>query len=222
MRFDQAARDMIARLSTSDEYDEKLHALLTRSVEQPAVRAYTADVWHALKTRILADCAADASLIGARSASALRALGSTLQADNTLRARINDWLRVVVADTSVERRDVIAAVVWRVIRGWDAETVARATAGGQSIPALIKRCGSKSAASKVSRWMASGGPAPSHVRAMIPVVPASLIGIVSQQTQQGRLDDPGRLIGCAELFQGIIYMEIDCTLGDTHDFTDFA
>ncbi len=124
-RFDQAAREMIERLSGSEEYERKLHAMLTRGIEHPALRAYTEDVWRALKARVLADCASAASRIGARAGAALRALGAALQADEQLRTRINESLRAVVADTIVERRDMIAAVVWRVIRNWDAQTVSR-------------------------------------------------------------------------------------------------
>ncbi len=124
-RFDRATQDMLAQLATSEEYEYKLHALLARGAAHPALLTYTADVWQALKERIEADCSAPESQLGARCADALAALGSALQRDGALRERINDWLRPVVADTIVERRDVIAAVVWRVIRTWDAETVSR-------------------------------------------------------------------------------------------------
>ncbi len=124
-RFDLATHDMIEQLATSEEYEHRLHAMLARGAAHPAVLTYAADVWQALKERIEADCSDPDSQIGARSADALAALGSTLQTDAPLRERINEWLRAVVADTIVERRDVIAAVVWRVIRTWDAETVSR-------------------------------------------------------------------------------------------------
>lgn len=124
-RFDQAARDMIAKLADSSEYEHKLHALLESGAAHPAVRTYIADVWHALKSRVLDDCAGTDSVLGARAAAALRALGAALARDAALRARINNWLREVVTDTIVERRDVIAAVVWRVINKWDAQTVSR-------------------------------------------------------------------------------------------------
>lgn len=124
-RFDQAAREMIARLAGSGESERKLHALLDSGAAHPAVRACIADVWHALKTRALDDCASPGSLLGARAAAALRALGAALGRDPALRARINSWLRALVADTIVERRDVLAAMVWRVINKWDAQTVSR-------------------------------------------------------------------------------------------------
>jgi uncharacterized membrane-anchored protein YjiN (DUF445 family) len=124
-RFDQAAHEMVARLSDSDAYEQSLHAMLARGAGHPAVRTYAAEVWRTLKARVLADCAAQASRIAAASAAALQGLGTALQADAELRARLNASLRALVADTIVERRDLIAAVVWRVLRNWDAETVSR-------------------------------------------------------------------------------------------------
>jgi uncharacterized membrane-anchored protein YjiN (DUF445 family) len=125
VRYDQAARDMIEKLACSPAYESKLHELVARCVEHPAVRTYCADVWRALKEHIMADCTSDTSRIGAHSAAAMRALGAALQADEETRKRINQWLREVVTDTIVERRDMIAAIAWRVIRSWDAQTVSR-------------------------------------------------------------------------------------------------
>jgi uncharacterized membrane-anchored protein YjiN (DUF445 family) len=124
-RFDQATADMIERLASSDDYERKLHALLERGVGNPAFQRYIADVWNALKERLLADAQRDDSHLAARAALLLRSLGDALRNDPAMRARINAWLRAVVADTIAERRDVIAAVVWRIIRKWDGATVSR-------------------------------------------------------------------------------------------------
>lgn len=124
-RFDQATADMIARLASSEEYENKLHALLERGVGHADFQRYLGEVWSAIKERLLADTARADSQVAARAALALRALGAALHADAPMRERINTWLRAVVADTIVERRDVIASVIWRVIRKWDANTVSR-------------------------------------------------------------------------------------------------
>ena len=74
---------------------------------------------------MLDDSASADSVLAARTCLALRSLGEALQAHPAIGERINAWLRAVVAATIVDRRDVIAAVAWRVIRKWDAETVSR-------------------------------------------------------------------------------------------------
>lgn len=124
-RFDQATHELIARLGASDEYEQKLHGLLARGLGHAAFQHYLGDVWRGIRERLLADSASDDSRIAARTAQALASLGAALHNDAAMRERINVWLRAVVADTIVERRDVIAAVIWRVIRSWDAATVSR-------------------------------------------------------------------------------------------------
>lgn len=123
--FDAAVRDMIGKLATSDDYNGRLHAMLGRGLHHDAFQQYLGQVWSELRQRLLDDAASADSRLAARVAAALRSLGAALQADPRMRERINAWLRELVADTIVERRDVIAAVVWRVIRKWDAETVSR-------------------------------------------------------------------------------------------------
>jgi uncharacterized membrane-anchored protein YjiN (DUF445 family) len=124
-RFDQATHALIEQLAHSPDYEAKLHALLARALGHQAFHDYLAEVWDGIKARVLADTGAHASVLAARLAQALGSLGAALQGDAVLRQRINAWLRALVADTIVERRDVIASVVWRVIRKWDADTVSR-------------------------------------------------------------------------------------------------
>ena len=90
-----------------------------------AYRSTGAGTYHAKPAASPCNTTAPNSTITARTASTLCAFGAALQQDARIRARINEWLRAVVADTIVDRRDVIASVVWRVIRKWDAETVSR-------------------------------------------------------------------------------------------------
>jgi uncharacterized membrane-anchored protein YjiN (DUF445 family) len=72
---------------------------------------------------LLSSAASADSALAGRIELVLGAFGRTLAEDLTNRSRLNEWMRAVVIDTIVERRDVIAAVVWRVIRKWDAGTI---------------------------------------------------------------------------------------------------
>lgn len=124
-RFQAAAEDLIEKLATSPEYEDKLRALLARSLGHPVFRDYVGRVWGDIRTRLLADAAAPDSQITARLQSALRMLGTALLQDEAMRQRLNAWLRGFAAEAVVERRGMIAAVVQRVIQSWDAETVSR-------------------------------------------------------------------------------------------------
>ncbi|MES2741729.1 MAG: DUF445 domain-containing protein [Pseudomonadota bacterium] len=124
-RLDGATADLIAKLAQSPEYEEKLQRLLAASLGHPMFHDYLHQVWQDIRARLLTDTARPDSRLAARLRQALRVFSEALANDDTIRRKLNEWMRAVVADTVVQRRDVIAAVVQRVIRKWDADTVAR-------------------------------------------------------------------------------------------------
>ncbi len=125
LRFDAATHELIDQLATSSEYEQKLQQFLANSIGHPSFLAYAGDVWSELRERLLQDATSPAPQVAQHVDQALRAFALALQQDPVVRDRLNGWLRTVVTDAIVERRDVIAAVVSRVIRSWDAETVSR-------------------------------------------------------------------------------------------------
>lgn len=124
-RFDEAVADMLNKLPHSPEVEERLQALLARSIRHARFRDYAAEVWQTLRGRLRDDVTRDDSVIATHIARALQALAGALESDPALRARVNGAIRSVVSETIVERRDLITSVIWRVIRGWDAHTVSR-------------------------------------------------------------------------------------------------
>jgi uncharacterized membrane-anchored protein YjiN (DUF445 family) len=122
-RFEAATQELIGKLSTSPEYESKLHELVAHGLAHPMFQAWLGAVWGNIKERLLSDTASPDSQVEARIEQLLAVLSQALAHDASIRDRINGWIRVVVADTIVDRRDVIASVVWRVIRKWDAATV---------------------------------------------------------------------------------------------------
>jgi uncharacterized membrane-anchored protein YjiN (DUF445 family) len=124
-RFEAATHELIDKLSTSQEYEDRLRAMIANSLGHPLFLAYLQELWQDIRQRLLADTSAPDSRTAAWLAAALLAFGRALEQDAAIRARLNQWLRAIAADAIVERRAVIASVVRRVIRSWDAETVAR-------------------------------------------------------------------------------------------------
>lgn len=124
-RFQGATDDLIARLANSPEYEQKLQALLARGLRDPLFRGYVGQVWQDIKRRLLADTTAPDSHLAARIDTALRILSRALAEDAAMRGKLNEWMRALVTDTIAERRDVIGALIRRVIRTWDADTVSR-------------------------------------------------------------------------------------------------
>jgi uncharacterized membrane-anchored protein YjiN (DUF445 family) len=124
-RFQSATEELIDKLAHSPEYEEKLQALVGKSLGHPLFLDYVGQVWADLRARLLADASSPDSRMAARLERALRGVSRALADDAAIRDKLNRWLREVVAETVVGRRDMIAAVVTRAIRKWDAETVSR-------------------------------------------------------------------------------------------------
>jgi uncharacterized membrane-anchored protein YjiN (DUF445 family) len=88
-------------------------------------RHYVTQLWHDIKARLLADVASEDSQIAAKLEQALRAFSEALLQETTVRNKLNQWIRILATDAIVERREIIADLVSRVIRKWDPETVSR-------------------------------------------------------------------------------------------------
>ncbi|MFP5394267.1 MAG: DUF445 domain-containing protein [Gammaproteobacteria bacterium] len=124
-KFEHATDELIRKLATSEDYEHKLRALLNRSLGHPLFRRYVARVWSDVRARILADAASPDSQLAAHLERALGAFGRALERSPVVRERINTGIRSFAAHVIVSRRAVIVALVRRVIRSWDAETISR-------------------------------------------------------------------------------------------------
>jgi uncharacterized membrane-anchored protein YjiN (DUF445 family) len=125
MRFQMALEELIEKLKTSPEYEQRVEAFVLTTLEHPLFHDYVTQIWHDIKGRVLADIASDDSQIAAKADQALRAFSEGLLVDTAVRNKINQWIRILATDAIVERRAIIADLVSRVIRKWDAETISR-------------------------------------------------------------------------------------------------
>jgi uncharacterized membrane-anchored protein YjiN (DUF445 family) len=124
-RFQSATDALIERLATSDEYEQKLRALLDHSLGHPLFRSYASQVWDDVRARLLADTSGPDSRIGAHLEQAILALADGLGRNRAVQDKLNSWMRSFVADTIVTRRALIVDLVRRVIDSWDTDTLTR-------------------------------------------------------------------------------------------------
>lgn len=123
--FQQAAEELIEKLRSSPEYEEKISAIIGQTLRHPLFRNYTEHVWLDLKERLLADAVSSNSQVAAQLDNALRTFGEGLLLDAAVQSKLNQWIRTFAAEAITDRRETIADLVKRVIRKWDAETVSR-------------------------------------------------------------------------------------------------
>ena len=123
-RFQAATDELIANLAHSPEYEEKLRRLLDSSLGHPLFRNYAGQVWDDVRQRLLADTTSDHSRVAAQLEQALLALSAALGRNAPVQRKLNEWIRTFAAETIVAKRELIANLVRRVIRSWDADTLA--------------------------------------------------------------------------------------------------
>uniref|UniRef100_UPI002FDFCE39 DUF445 domain-containing protein n=1 Tax=Noviherbaspirillum sp. TaxID=1926288 RepID=UPI002FDFCE39 len=124
-RFQKSTDELIEQLKTSPEYGEKIDAIVMDVAGHPLFRNYSVQVWHDLKARLEADAMAEDSQMAVKLEQALLAFGTELLRDEMVQVKLNRWIREFAVDAIVERREMIADLVARVIRKWDAETISR-------------------------------------------------------------------------------------------------
>ena len=124
-RFQEAVEELAYKLRTSPDYEARITTLISAGVAQPEFHALIDRFWQALEQRVLEDAASPQSRMEIQLTRAVRAFATALENDAQVCATLNDWLREWVTNAIVQQRDAIAALVERVIRQWDAETVSQ-------------------------------------------------------------------------------------------------
>jgi uncharacterized membrane-anchored protein YjiN (DUF445 family) len=124
-RFQQATEELIEKLRSSPEYEERIAAIVSQTLSHPLFRNYTQQVWHDVRDRLLADATAEDSRAVNQLDRALRAFSTALMQDAAVQNKLNRWIRAFAADAIASRREAIADLVKRVIQKWDADTVSR-------------------------------------------------------------------------------------------------
>lgn len=124
-RFQQAVEELVQKLRTSPDYEARIVALVTSGLAQPDFHALIERLWQDVRRRLLDDIAIPQSRTTAQLTRAIIALGVALERDPQVCAKVNDWLRDWATNAVVQQRGAIAALVERVIRQWDAETISQ-------------------------------------------------------------------------------------------------
>lgn len=124
-RFEQSAQELIEKLKTSPEYEEKIGAAISEILAHPLFRDYTDHVWRNAKQRLVADATSEDSQTVARLDLAIHTFSEALIQDSVVQDKLNHWIREFATEAISSRREAIADLFKRVIRKWDAETVSR-------------------------------------------------------------------------------------------------
>jgi uncharacterized membrane-anchored protein YjiN (DUF445 family) len=124
-RFELSAQELIEKLKTSPEYEEKIGTAISEMLGHPLFRDYTDHVWSDLRQRLIADASSDNSRAVEQLDLAIHTFSEALLEDAVVKNKLNHWIREFATEAISNRREAIADLIKRVIRKWDAETVSR-------------------------------------------------------------------------------------------------
>ena len=124
-RFELSAQQLIEKLKTSPEYEDRISAAISEILAHPLFRDYTDHVWHDARQRLLADATSDDSRVVAQLDQAIQIFSKALIEDAVVQDKLNQWIREFATEAISSRREAIADLFKRVIRKWDGETVSR-------------------------------------------------------------------------------------------------
>jgi uncharacterized membrane-anchored protein YjiN (DUF445 family) len=125
LSFDLALHEFIARLRFEPAFQAKAEALKREVLQGLDIGRFVGTIWHAIKRQLLADAAADDSVIEAQLAAALQRLAAQIQADRALADRVNGAVSTVVAAGLDRFGHQVSALIEEVVRRWDARDVTR-------------------------------------------------------------------------------------------------
>jgi uncharacterized membrane-anchored protein YjiN (DUF445 family) len=122
-RFDQATRDLIVDLQTSDAHRERGADIARQLVEHLRRESYYRSLWAALTRRIVDDIASDDSVLVEHVATALAAAGRALRADVALQDKLNLWALAALERLMLRHRHQVSTLITDVVKSWDAREV---------------------------------------------------------------------------------------------------
>jgi len=119
-QFDQATREFIAKLDTSDEYRAHADALKRELLQHLEREGYYSVVWSDIKQRLQVDLGSGTSVIKRHLREVLQKLGNGLREDTLLQEKLNGWSMQIIQTLLLRHRHQVSGLIAEVVKGWDA------------------------------------------------------------------------------------------------------
>ncbi|MCU0671140.1 MAG: DUF445 domain-containing protein [Myxococcota bacterium] len=124
-KLDDAIRRFATELRTSPQRREEGEALKARLLDHPALGRYVREVWEDFRAEMTTDAERPDSAIARHLAGIAEGISELIDRDETVRRKLNRWLRGAVLELVESRRDEVAQLIAETVRKWDAETFSR-------------------------------------------------------------------------------------------------
>jgi uncharacterized membrane-anchored protein YjiN (DUF445 family) len=125
LRLDEAIAKLARDLATSPEYREQIALHTRKLLDYPALRDYTAGLWHDILASMHEDISSPDSHIKGWLQEATQAATHALLSDEQLRWRLNEWMHNVAVEVVQAHQRDVGLLIADTVRDWDTETITR-------------------------------------------------------------------------------------------------
>ena len=122
-RFHAATQAFIRELKTSAEYRERGEAFKRELFAHLRLESHWEQLAAELKRRLLADLAADHSLLREHIVAAVTAMAEEICEDPALQRKLNGWTLQALESLMLRHRQQVSLLIAEVVRSWDAREV---------------------------------------------------------------------------------------------------
>ncbi len=121
--FEKATREFIHRLDATPEFEERIHAVKTQILNDPAIETYLDDLWNELHDQLATSAAESGRGLRGTIEDSLRSLGERTAADIAFRETASRWLKRAIEQFMVPRREMIGSFIAGMVMRWPTETL---------------------------------------------------------------------------------------------------
>ena len=116
--------DFIEELKTSPEMQEKINVLVIEFTQKKEVQDYISSIWEEIKSAIHNDLAkGDNSKIKESLTNMIRNFGKNIQQDETMIAKINNFIKVDVLGVLLRNKKAIGDLIANSVKSWDKKEI---------------------------------------------------------------------------------------------------
>lgn len=123
LRVDEMIADLAYDLQNDETMQERVNALKTEIVSNPAMQAWIDSLWQQARGALLKAARDPDRVMAGKFGDMLRQMGTTLQTDAGLRDTINRFARRATVGATDSYGDSIVKLVSETVRGWDVRKV---------------------------------------------------------------------------------------------------
>jgi uncharacterized membrane-anchored protein YjiN (DUF445 family) len=121
--FENATREFIVRLESTPEFEERIEAIKTQILGDPAIEKYLDELWDELHDHLTPSAQTDGKGFRGVIEDTVRAVGDRIAGDLEFREMVGHWVRRGIEQFMMPRRELISSFIAGMVLRWPTDTL---------------------------------------------------------------------------------------------------